>query len=213
MAKKIIIWVAVFAGSIVLLFLLAKTAGKTVGGTVVPGAEIINADDHLSGSASAPIKFIEYGDFQCPACAAYFPMVQQLQKEFGDTVVFVFRNFPLRQHPNAVPAAQAAEAAGLQGKYWEMFDMIYENQDAWSASTTVADIFAGYATKIGLNLDQYQEDVNSDGVKRKIDSDLNGGLGFGVNSTPSFFVNGKLLAQPTYDTFKAEFQTVLNTNR
>src|SRR3989338_11006306 len=115
MDKKIIIWVAVFAGSIVLLLLLAKTAGKTVGGTVVPGAEIINADDHLSGSASAPIKFIEYGDFQCPACAAYFPMVQQLQKEFGDSVVFVFRNFPLRQHANAVPAAQAAEAAGLQG--------------------------------------------------------------------------------------------------
>ena len=160
-----------------------------------------NIGDHVYGSADSKVVLIEYGDFQCPGCGSAHPIVKEVAEKYKDDMALVFRNFPLSTiHPNARVAAASAEAAGLQGKYWEMFNTIFENQSAWeNASTTErGDIFRGYANELGLDVDQFQLDLASDQVETKINYDLALGREEGVNSTPTFFLNGEPVDQETY---------------
>lgn len=146
----------------------------------------VSKTDHVQGNDNADLTIVEYGDYQCPYCGAAYPVLKELMKEFKGQVKFVFRNFPLSEmHPYARPAAIAAEAADLQGKFWEMHDVIYENQQSLNES-----FLFQLAEKIGLNLSQFKEDIQKPELEKKVDSDFESGIISGVNGTPSFFING-----------------------
>lgn len=156
-----------------------------------------NIADHTAGSTDNKIIFIEYGDFQCPSCGGAYPGVKTLIQDYGDKVTFIFRNLPLTSiHPNAKAAAGVAEAAGLQGKYWEMHDMLYENQNDWSSldSSKRGSIFSQYATSLGLDIDKFNADLAGTAVNQKISFDqaLFKTLNTDV-ATPTFFLNGEKL--------------------
>ena len=160
------------------------------------GAESRNGDiaDHEIGSKSPKVTIIEYADYQCPGCSAAAPKAKALAEKYKDHVRLIFRNFPIASsHPNARAAAAVAEAAGLQGKFWEMNKLLYTNQDAWkNANITDRDnIFKSYAEQLKLNIDQYKTDIASNRVKNKIDFDMALGRKHGVAATPTFYINGK----------------------
>lgn len=147
---------------------------------------LVSKTDHVQGNDNADLTIVEYGDYQCPYCGAAYPVLKELMKEFKGQVKFVFRNFPLSEmHPYARPAAIAAEAADLQGKFWEMHDVIYENQQSLNEN-----FLFQLAEKIGLNLSQFKEDIQKTELEKKVDSDFESGIISGVNGTPSFFING-----------------------
>jgi protein-disulfide isomerase len=142
--------------------------------------------DHIAGPDDAPVTLVEYGDYECPYCGMAHPVVKRAQKELGKQLRFVFRNFPLSEaHPHAQIAAQAAEAAGAQGKFWEMHDMIFEHQDALE----VKDLL-GYATSLGLDAEQIARDLEAGTYVKRVRDDFRSGVKSGVNGTPTFFVNG-----------------------
>jgi protein-disulfide isomerase len=146
----------------------------------------VNASDHQLGDPKAPITLVEYGDFECPHCGLAHPLIQRLLKEMGDHILFVFRNFPLQEsHPHAFMAALAAEAAGKQDKYWEMHDLIFDNQRRLSA-----ELLLSLAEQLGLNMDQFAKDWKSEEITGKVERDFESGIRSGVNGTPTFFVNG-----------------------
>ncbi len=138
------------------------------------------------------VQVVEFGDFQCPGCGAMYPVIRQVKETYKDKINFSFKHFPLQQiHPNARAAHRAAQAAANQGKFWEMFDQLYQNQKVWEASTSVASIFESYATSLGLNMDKYKVDVASSETNSIINADIAEGEKFKVDSTPTFFIDGK----------------------
>lgn len=152
-----------------------------------------NIGDHVKGSDKNEILFIEYGDFQCPSCGGAYPNVKTLLDEYGEDVTFVFRNFPLTSmHPNALAAAASAEAAGLQGKFWEMHDLLFENQSDWTNANTEqrTTIFRGYASALALDMEKFDVDLASKNVTQKINFDMALGKSAGTTATPTFFLNG-----------------------
>jgi protein-disulfide isomerase len=166
----------------------------------------VTAADHVEGSTTASVTLIEYGDFQCPACSEYAPIVGQLFTAASSTLRVVFRNFPLPQHANAMIAAQAAEAASIQGKFWEMYQAIYAGQASWQdqSDADARATFNGYADTLGLDKTRFDADIDSPEVKQKIASDQAEGQSLGIDYTPTFFVNGKVITNPQgYDAFKA----------
>ena len=153
--------------------------------------------DHVFGNADSKVIFIEYGDFQCPSCGGAHPQVKEVTEAYKDKVAFIFRNFPLTTiHPNARVASAAAEAAGLQGKYWEMHNLLYESQESWKdlTGTTRNEAFVSYAASLGLDKDQFTKDLASNNVNRHISFDQALGKKIGVNATPTFYLNGKQLS-------------------
>jgi protein-disulfide isomerase len=181
-----------------------------------PPAPAITASDWTRGNKSAKVTLIEYGDFECPACATYYPFVKQIAEDYADRILFVFRNFPLYQiHPNAGISAQAAESAGLQGKYWEMHDLLYEKQNDWSSASpdkVVQQYFDGYASSLGLDMNKFSQEVNSSAVMNKIKTDVDGGTTAQIDHTPTFFVNLKQIQNPrNYDEFKTILDHALQT--
>ena len=164
----------------------------------------IQDHDHIQGD-NTDVVIIEYGDFQCPACAAFFPIVQETKTRFGDEFQLVFRHLPLVSiHPQALVAARAVEAAGMQGKFFEMHDIVYLRQASWSGSDDAASLFEGYARELELDIDQYNADVVSDEVFNKIDADANAARSQGFTGTPTIVVNGERIPTPaSADQFKA----------
>ncbi len=156
--------------------------------------------DHTKGSKDGKILLVEYGDFQCPGCAGAYANVNQLSNEYKDSVTLIFRNFPLTSiHPNSKAAASAAEAAGMQGKYWEMHDIIYQQQSAWSNADPKKrlELFQQYAVQLKLDTDKFKADIESNAVAKKIRFDLAVGKKAGVSATPTFFLNGEKLDDKT----------------
>jgi protein-disulfide isomerase len=147
----------------------------------------VGADDHLAGALDAPALLVEYGDYECPYCGAAYPIVKKLQRELGDRLTLVFRNFPLTEaHPHAERAAEAAEAAGAQGKFWEMHDLLFERQDAL-ASSDLAD----YARHLRLDDARVARELAEGTWRPRVRADFRGGVRSGVNGTPTFFINGE----------------------
>jgi len=157
---------------------------------------LVAEDSFKTGSPSATVTLVEFGDFQCPACGAYHLVVKQLLEKYKDSVALVFRHFPLPMHPNAVPASIAVEAAGKQGKFWEMYNKVYESQNDWSAEKDTGNIFAEYALSLKLNVEQFRNDLKDPAIKKKIDRDVADATTLGINSTPSFYLNGERIANP-----------------
>jgi protein-disulfide isomerase len=146
----------------------------------------VSARDHVEGPAVAPVTLVEYGDYQCPYCGAAYPVVKRLQKKLGKKLRFVFRNFPLTEaHPYALIAAETAEAAALQGKFWEMHDLLFKQQKLLKP-----EVIASWAKKIGLDVDKFGNDIKQGVVEKRIKEDRQSGIRSGVNGTPTFFING-----------------------
>ena len=154
----------------------------------VPGAE----PAYVLGPANAPVHIEEFGDFECPPCGAFHPILEEMHKEFGDKLKITFREFPLvPTHQHALAAASAAEAAGIQGKFWEMHDLLYERQNDWKKEFDVRPIFERYAKEIGIDVERYKRDVGGDLVAQRIFQDGKRGHSLGVKGTPTVFMNGR----------------------
>ncbi|OGY60352.1 MAG: hypothetical protein A3I31_00055 [Candidatus Colwellbacteria bacterium RIFCSPLOWO2_02_FULL_44_20b] len=193
----------VLAGVVVGLIILA---GKDNGPSPADSTptENVSAEDWVKGPAEAPLTLIEYGDFQCPACASYHSTVELLMREFGDDLRFVYRHFPLTNiHKQAELAAYAAEAAGKQGKFWEMYDLLFNNQEDWAGKSDAKDIFLDYAKELKLTLEQFEADLDLAEIKDKVEAQLSMGQAANVNATPTFYLNGtKIATNPKYEEFK-----------
>lgn len=183
---------------------------------------LVKSTDHILGPSDAKVTIIEYSDLQCPACRTYAPVVKQLVADGSlseqasssiPSVRLVYRHFPLPIHKNALIAGQAAEAASIQGKFWEMETVIYENQDKWDEEADPRPMFAKYAEEMGLNVTQFNTDMNSDIVKNIVNDSIEKGKVIGISYTPSFFINGKLIQNPpSYEAFKQIIRSASSSN-
>jgi protein-disulfide isomerase len=161
-----------------------------------------NIGDHVFGKTDSKVVLIEYGDFQCPGCGGAHPTVKELTEKYKDKMAFVFRNFPIATlHPNARAAAATAEAAGLQGKYWEMHNKLFKDQFAWQdlSSGERDEFFLEYAKEFKLNEEKFKTDFTSSSVNQKINFDTALGKKVDVSVTPTFFLDGKKLEQDIQD--------------
>ncbi len=198
----ILVVVLVIASIVGIWYAAQNSDKKTVDNSNV--MEVVE-DDWTKGNPDAKVVLVEYLDFECGACKAYYPLIGRLTKEYGDRILLVSRYFPLPGHKNAMTSAIAVEAAAQQGKYWEMHDMLFENQDTWSAERSAnPEVFVSYAEKLGLDIAQYKKDASSEEVENRVLRDKDSGVKAGVNGTPSYFLNGKKIQNPRgYDEFKA----------
>ncbi|MFA6082322.1 MAG: thioredoxin domain-containing protein [Patescibacteria group bacterium] len=151
---------------------------------------LIKSDSYKSTSDIKKVTLVEFADYECPACGQAAPIISQIASDYKDSVTYVFRNFPLSYHANALVASETAEAAGAQGKFWQMHDMLYSKQSEWSDSSAPLDIFSGYASTLGLDVDKLKASVQANTYKSKIDRDYNDGIAASVEATPTFYING-----------------------
>lgn len=153
-----------------------------------PGASPPN----VAGSQTAAVSLEEFADFQCGSCAAANPIMSEIKSLYGSRIKFVFRNYPLSipAHDKAYDAAVAAEAAGLQGKFWDMQNLLFQNQQAWTSAPSYKQMWKGYAEKIGIDVAKWEADMLGMAAKRRVDDDLVRGKAIGVNSTPTLYING-----------------------
>jgi protein-disulfide isomerase len=171
-------------------YYLTKTAPPEAQAKL-PVEQTMNKDlAHAKGNPNSKVKIVEYADFQCPACAASKPMVDQMLKEYGDRVYFEYIHYPLPIHRWARDAAAAGEAAGQQGKFWEYSDVLYAKQTEWSEKDNAPEIFKQYAKDLGLDVDKFTQAMNSESVKDKVQKSVDAGNKVAVQATPTFFVNG-----------------------
>jgi protein-disulfide isomerase len=151
---------------------------------------------HILGKADAPVVLEEYGDFECPPCGNLSDPINQLERDYRGRLCVIFRNFPLPNHQHAQVAAQAAEAAGLQGRFWQMHDVLYREQTVWSKAEDVRSQFKAYAGTIGVNVTQFEKDLDSEAVTQRVAADHQQGVMLGVSTTPSIFINDQPVAVP-----------------
>lgn len=206
----IAIAVLVLAGGVV-LSLIANPKPKDAGAPV-DQKSLIREHSPMTGRKEAKVQVVEFADFQCPACAQAAPVLKQLMGEYKDNpeVNFVYRYFPLEQiHRNARIAAEVAAAAGEQGKFWEMNELLYGKQNDWAVSTSPLDGFLGYASSLGLNVDQIKQSAEMGQHKDIIDADIKDGNDAGVNSTPTIFVNGVKAESYKYEILKQNIEDAL----
>lgn len=163
----------------------------------------IEEGEWTKGNPDASVVLIEYSDFQCPACANYYPTVKELSAQYADDVLIVYRHYPLRSiHEHAQLAGQAAEAAGMQGKFWEMHDTLFERQSEWSSGLGQKATFARYAQELGLDVERFKEDMTSDAARDAVNRGYISAVAAGVSSTPTFFLNGEPVSvAPTVSAF------------
>ena len=152
-----------------------------------------DASAHVRGNPGAPVTLEEFGDFQCPPCGQFAGFAEGLLKEYDSRLRVIFRNFPLPGHEHAREAALAAEAAGFQGKFWEMHDTLYREQSAWSKAPNTRELFESYAGTLGLNMEQFKKDMDSDKARERVDSDHALGDSLGIKVTPTLFINKRAM--------------------
>jgi Na+:H+ antiporter, NhaA family len=160
---------------------------------LVPGSGAADSM-HIRGPASAPVTLEEFGDFQCPPCGKLSDPINQLEREYRPRLRVIFRHFPLPIHAHAREAALASEAAGLQGRFWEMHDLLYREQSVWSETGDVGPLFNSYAGMLRLNVDRFKKDMESEQVEEHVASDQKHGAALGVHTTPTVFLNDRALA-------------------
>lgn len=200
--------IAIFAG---ILWVNGNKKDDSNGGK---GASSVQPTNHVRGNTSSKVKFVEYGDYQCPYCGQYYPIIEQVYTKYQDKISFQFRNLPLNQvHQNAYAAARAAEAASNQGKFWDMFALLYQHQSEWSEQTNASSIFESYAKQLNLNISQFKKDVVSSKTNDIINADKEE---FNKTkeeiSTPTFFLNGKKISATSVDGFSKLIDAELKKN-
>ncbi len=176
----------------------ANAATPVKAGTIPPNAPIGADPPNQVGSPNASVTLEEFADLQCGSCAASHPAMNEIKSMYGTRIHFIFRNFPLQipAHDKSYDAAVAAEAAGNQGKFWDMQNMLFTNQQAWTKDPTFREIWKGYAQKIGLDVPKWEADMNGMGPKSRVNADMERGKALNVNSTPTLFINGVSVAYP-----------------
>ena len=191
----LLIIAAVLVAAVALTWILLRSSRPDQSSTNTSSSEGPTGAEppHIRGNPKATVTLEEFGDFECPVCATYSIEVKKIEAEFGDRLRVIFREYPLypTPHKHALIAAQAAEAAGLQGRFWDMHDKLYENQKAWSEATDVMPMFIDYARQIGLDIDRFGRELNGEIVATRITQDGIRAHAHAVSGTPSFFVNGK----------------------
>lgn len=215
------ILVVVFLGGIIWLSSLEKIdlSKVDISKEIPASTDSGNIAEHVYSKSSSKVTLVEYGDYQCPGCKTASNRIKAIAEEYKGKVNFIFRNYPLVSvHPNALAAASVAEAAGLQGKYWQMHDLLYDKQDEWTSATANdrMDYFTEYANELKLNIDQFKKDIESEKVKAKIKYDQAIGAKAKVSGTPSFSLNGKDLDSKVWgddSKLKAALDEAINSNK
>ncbi len=199
--KKNIIWIVLVLVLVGALFLFGGSSSSLSKDFKIG---VLHPLDNIKGLASSSVVIMEYSDFECPACRSYYPIMRQLIAEFGDRVTFVYRHFPLNNiHPNAEFAARASQSAGVQGKFWEMHDILFEKQSEWASISDVMPLFESYAILLKLDLDKFIKDFNSNEIKDFVRSQRIHAIKSGIQGTPTFFINEKIIENPkSYQDFK-----------
>lgn len=215
MSKEAKILIAI-AGVVVIggiLLAIFANPQPTAPGEPVDEKSLIRENSHMTKELGAKVTIVEFGDYQCPGCAAASPVVKQIIETYKDNkdVNFVFRNFPLDSiHPNAHISAEAAEAAAAQGKFWEMYELLYSKQNDWATISNPIETFVGYAQSLGLDVDKFRSEVSQRKYADVITTDYNDGVSLGVNSTPTFFINGVKEAKVlSFEEFKTKIDAEL----
>ena len=181
-------------------------------GSKVDSQGLVRDTSHMTGKNDAKVTIVEFGDFQCPACAAAEPNVEKLMSDYkgNDNVNFVWRNFPLDTiHPNAQIGAEAGEAAAEQGKFWEMYKALYEKQTEWSELPDPLDKLVNYAQDLGLDANKFRDEVSTRRFSDVISADVKDGNSLGVNATPTIYINGEKMDSYQYDPLKAKIEEQL----
>lgn len=209
MVLGVVAVVVVFAG---LGFFLLKQQNDNLPKVSTDQSEALTrSTPNVRGKADSTIKVIEFGDIQCPACAAVNPLMDELYKQYGDRVSFTFRHFPLPMHANAYAGSDAAEAAGEQGKFWDMVTKLYEVQPIWAETSDPSPTYEKLAQELGLNMDQFTKAYSSKAHRNRIDQDKADGQYLGVNGTPTFYVNGEQILQGGPAQVKNKIEELLKT--
>ena len=216
--KEIGIWITlivILIGGLWLLIAAVNNSPSPSVSSVIKIPEVSKNDfirESKSASGSAKVTLVEYADFQCSACSLIYPVIKMLEEDFKNDLRVVYRFFPLTNtHLNSMISSQAAYAASLQDKFWEMHDLLYENQNNWNNSAQAKDIFIGYAKKLDLNLNKFKSDMDNSSTKKFITDEENKAIALEINSTPTFFVNGQHIQNPaSYEEFKNIIQDEIN---
>lgn len=192
-------------------FVGGKPSPTTANAKPIQNVEaLVRKDSHVEGPANAKVTFVEFADFECPGCGVASPIVKQLRGEYKGKIRYVFRQFPLQMHKHSKLAAQAAEAAGAQGKFFEMEDKIFSGQKDWANSDKPLEIYTRYAKEIGIDTDRFKKEVESGAYTKKIEADMKDGYAVGIDYTPTFFINGvKQEGGIDYKTYKDQFDKLL----
>lgn len=172
--------------------------------------EGITFEPHVKGNPDASVVLVEYSDFQCPACAAFQPVVEDVLAQYGDSLRFEYKHFPLPIHPLAEPAARAAEAAGQQDKFFEFHDLLFANQLSWSNSVNPVVPFVQYAEELELDIDLFKRHYNASLIRERVREDLAESRQLGLTGTPTFFLNGERMVISTYEDFVNQIATAIN---
>ena len=181
---------------------------NTVSGTYNEGVEV---KTHAKGGTDATVTLVEYSDFQCPACGAFQPILNEVLAQYGDKIKFEYKHYPLVQiHPFAEPAARAAEAAGQQGKFFEYADMLFAKQSEWTKGSNPTAFFTKYATELGLDLDLFAKHQKSSVLADNVKANMMEARGLGLTGTPSFYLNGVKMENASFDAFKAQIEAAVN---
>lgn len=200
--------------------IVLATAVVLMGGSIIyaqyastKANEGVTLSPHVKGNPDAAVVLTEYGDFQCPACAQFHPLVKDLVAQYGDSIAFEYKHFPLVAiHPFAVPAAKAAEAAGVQGKFFEMHDKLFENQNSWSRSAAPQAFFVKYAEEIGLDVPLFKQHMRASLIDDHVSSQFSEAQEKGLTSTPSFLLNGVRMEYTSYADFIAAIEVALGVS-
>lgn len=169
--------------------------------------ELVRADSPVLSEGTEAV-FVEFLDFECEACLAVYPAIEDLREEYGDRISFVVRHMPL--HGNSMNAALAAEAAAEQGMFEEMYQRLFESSEEWShQQASMQETFFGYAAELGLDMEQFEADFNSDYLSQRIDQSVQDGLALGVQGTPTFFLDGEMLNPQSLEDLEAAFDAAL----
>ncbi len=189
------------------VFFLGKQNKQPQADANFDSAKLIEGAVNTKGKPNSPVVIVEFGDIQCPACRAAQPIANKIVEKNKDNVYFVFRHFPLSIHKNSKLAAQAVEAAGAQGKFFEILDIMYDKQIEWSEKANPRDLYRKYAQDLGLDMDKFNKDMEN--LKSGIEKDYALGNKAGVESTPTFFINGKKYPGVMQE---AQFQQYIDSN-
>ncbi|HTL39413.1 MAG TPA: thioredoxin domain-containing protein [Methylomirabilota bacterium] len=211
MIKRILILILILAAVVGIGFWLKSISpNKVVSNANLTGDKVyFRPYTYMTGKTDAKVTLVEFGDYQCPFCAAAHPTVKTLVDKYKSNpdFNFIFREFPLSQHPNAQAAAEAAESAGVQGKYWEMHDLLYDHQNDWSGTFNPNSTFESYAQQLGLDGSKFKTDLETGAYIDNITQDELDGEALGVNATPTFYLNGQQISD--YKTLDASVSAAL----
>lgn len=175
--------------------------------------EGVTLEARVKGNPDAKVVLVEYSDFQCPACSQFAPYIKDILEEHGDNIRFEYRHFPLMNiHPQAVPAAKAAEAAGVQGKFFEMHDKLFENQSVWTKSSNPTGLFNQYAGEIGLDVELFKRHMDSSVIADAIQESFNDARGRGFSGTPTLMLNDETLEINSFDEFRSQIEAAVTAS-